>query len=461
MQQTGDGSDLWGNMWFGRQDRIPPATDKRTLIIDRAMVGHGLITPEALVEIHKVGDEMERVRPDIITAAHTANRAVEFDKEAREARKQQKKAEAEERKRKHREGVEHRRKTDIIFLGRGVSRGLADRRSNIEKLTAAGLPVLASPNDLAQAMGINIPHLRWLAFHSEAATVSHYIRFTIPKKSGGTRELAAPHKHLANAQEWVLANVLSKVVPHDAAHGFVPSRSTVTNANQHVGKAFVVNADLKDFFPTITFHRVRGVFQQLGYSPAVATIFALLCTESPRRKITYAGKPFEVALGPRALPQGACTSPALSNLVARRLDSRITGIFDKFGWTYTRYADDLTFSADKPDEKFHLGYLLARLRHIVQDEGFAVNENKTRILRQSAQQSVTGIVVNQRPGVRRDVVRRIRAILHRAKTEGLAAQNRRKHPRFEAWVRGMVAYITMVNPTQGKRLSDALASLAT
>ena len=90
---------------------------------------------------------------------------------------------------------------------------------------------------------------------------------------------------------------------------------------------------------------MRGVFTSLGYSPAVATIFALLCTESPRELVTYDGKPYHVALGPRVLPQGACTSPGLSNQIARRLDRRLVGLGNKMLWTYTRYADDLTFSA--------------------------------------------------------------------------------------------------------------------
>src|SRR4029079_11661853 len=128
------------------------------------------------------------------------------------------------------------------------------------------------------------------------------------------------------------------------AHGFVPGRSTMSNAVPHVRRDVVVNADLKEFFPTISFPRVKGVFQELGYSPAVATILALLCTESPRREVTYAGRVWQVAIGPRALPQGACTSPALSNLPARALDARLTGMAQKLGWTYTRYADDLTFS---------------------------------------------------------------------------------------------------------------------
>jgi len=452
---------LFANPWFGRRDLIPPVTDERTLLIDRAMVGHGIITPEELKEIHDVGEQMDEIRPDLLHARAAADAAVQADRAQREEIKKQKKAEAEERKRKHREAVEHRKRTDIIFLGRGVSRGLADRRANVEKLQQAGLPVMATPADVANAMKLEVSRLRWLAYHTEAATRTHYVRFTVAKKSGGTRELAAPHRELAATQEWVLREVLSKVATHDAAHGFVPTRSTLTNATPHVGRAVVVNADLKDFFPTITFPRVKGVFQQLGYSPAVATVLALLCTESPRRVVTYAGQRFEVATGPRALPQGACTSPAISNLVARRLDSRLTGIAEKLGWTYTRYADDLTFSADTEgdDPNTQVGYLLARVRHITQEEGFAVNEKKTRVLRRNHRQSVTGIVVNARPAVPRKTVRRLRAILHRAKSEGLAAQNRDDHPNFEGWVQGMIAYVQMVNPQQGEKLAAALAEI--
>ena len=354
---------------------------------------------------------------------------------------------------------------DIVYLVKrgGVSTGLADRRSNVEKLAAAGLPILATPADVAEAMKITIPRLRWLAFHSDAAGVTHYVRFNVPKRSGGVRTLSAPHDDLAAAQEWIFSQILNRLPAHSAAHGFVAGRSTVTNAAHHVGRTVLVNADLTDFFPTITFPRVRGIFKQMGYSPAVATVLALLWrAESPRRVAIYAGKTFHRRhLAPEpSLPQGACTSPTLSNLASRRLDSRLVGIAGKLGWTYTRYADDLSFSADGEAAKT-IGYLLARIRHIASDEGFAVNENKTRILRQSDSQTVTGIVVNKRAGVPRDVARRLRAILHRAKAEGLAAtQNREKIPHFRAWIGGMISYIAMVNPDQAKPLQAAYDDLA-
>jgi retron-type reverse transcriptase len=458
--KAGKLKNAWANLLaFGRTTRIPSAADPRTNLIDRAMVSQGLLSPQELAEIHRVGEAYDAVRPDLQLELAKVEHVVSRSDEERAARKAQKRAEAAERKKRRAEAVAQRKASDIIFLGRGVSSQLHDRASDPAKLESLGLPVLAKPADVAAAMGLTISRLRWLAFYSEATTVSHYVRFEVKKRSGGIRQLSAPHANLAAAQEWILTNILSRVPVHPDAHGFVPGRSTVTNASPHVGKAIVANADLRDFFPTITFARVRGIFKQLGYSPAVATVFALLCCESPRRKVIYAGKTFWVAAGPPALPQGACTSPALSNLAARRLDSRLSGIGKKLGFTYTRYADDLTFSASGEEAEKLVGYLLARIRHIAQDEGFAVNEKKTRVLRENTAQTVTGIVVNERPGIRRKTIRRLRAILHRAKFEGLAAQNRENHPRFEAWLRGMIAYVGMVNPEQARPLQEAFIHL--
>ncbi len=450
---------LFRNPWFGRRDLIPPVSDERTILIDRGMVGLGLLTPEQLVEIHDIGAQMEKLRPDLAQAAGIADEAVKLDEEERQQRKKQKKAEAAERQRRHAEDVARRRQTDIVFLGRGVSGGLADRRANVEKLQRLQLPLLATPADVATALNLAIPRLRWLAFHSEATTVTHYVRFQVPKKSGGMRELSAPHRDLAAAQQWILMHILEKLPAHDAAHGFVPGRGTMSNAAPHVGRAAVVNLDLRNFFPSITFPRVKGIFQELGFSPAVATILALLCTECPRRKVDYNGRTLHVASGPRALPQGACTSPALSNLLARRLDARLGGLAKKLGFTYTRYADDLTFSGST-EAAAQTGYLLARVRHIVDGESLTVNEDKTRVQRPGMRQTVTGIVVNKRPNVPRRITKRLRAILHRAQKEGLAAQNREQRDNFEHWLGGMIAYVQMVNPDKGRRLRGAFAKVS-
>jgi RNA-directed DNA polymerase len=459
LKKAGRGAGSLRSPWFGRRDLIPPVSDERTALIDRGMVGVGLLTPEQLVEIHEIGAEMDKLRPDLLQATAAAAEAVQLDDQERQQRKEQKKAEAAERQRRHAEDVARRKQTDIVFLGRGVSGGLADRRANVEKLQRLQLPVMAAPADLAKALSLTIPRLRWLAFHSEAATVTHYVRFQVPKKSGGMRELSAPHRDLAAAQQWILTNVLEKIPTHAAAHGFVPGRSTMSNAVPHVGRAAVVNLDLKDFFPSITFPRVKGIFQELGYSPAVATILGLLCTECPRRKVEYAGRVYHTATGPRGLPQGACTSPALSNLLARRLDARLAGLAAKLSFAYTRYADDLTFSGPA-EAAAKTGYLLARVRHIVAGESLVVNESKTRVQRPNRRQTVTGIVVNQRPNLSRPLLKRLRAILHRAQKEGLAAQNRDGRDNFVPWLDGMIAYVQMVNPPRGKELRERFAKLA-
>ncbi len=200
------------------------------------------------------------------------------------------------------------------------------------------------------------------------------------------------------------------------------------------------------------------MFHRLGYSPAVATIFALLCSECPRRVVEYTGQTYHVAVGPRGLPQGACTSPALSNQVARRLDRRLRGLANKLSLTYTRYADDLTFSGDD-SLNGRVGYLMARVRHIAEDEGYVVNEKKSRVLRRNTAQMVTGLVVNERPSVRRCELRRLRAILHRARTEGLERQNRDGRPNFLAWLQGKIAYVRMSRPDLGAKLHAQLQQI--
>lgn len=447
---------------FGRQSIIPPSTDPRTQLIDRALVSHGLLSPEELAEIHRVGEEMGTARPDLVHIAAAAGlageAAVRAYREEKERRKAKKKAEAAARKTQRQADVIKRRTTDIIFLGRGVSGRMHLRLSDEGKLAELSLPVMHTPADVANALGLSIKQLRWLAFHTEVATRTHYVKFQVPKRSGGMRTLAAPHKTLKAAQRWILAQITEKFPVTSAAHGFIAGRGILSNANPHINKALVINLDLENFFPTIAFPRVRAVFERYGYSGSVATILALLCTECPRTTVTYAGTRYEAATGPSALPQGAPTSPSLSNQVARKLDKRLLGIAAKLGLTYTRYADDLTFSG--PEELLQkIGWLLAKVRHVAQEEGFAVNEKKTRVMRRSAAQMVTGIVVNDKPSVSREELRRLRAILHRAKTEGLEAQNRESRPNFAAWLTGKIAFVSMVRPDVGAKLQAALYSL--
>ncbi|MFK7990704.1 MAG: reverse transcriptase family protein [Sandaracinaceae bacterium] len=451
----------WKTAWIGRVDVIPPTSDERTALVDRGLVLRGFFTEEEIREIHRIGDawleHADGTRMAAARAHKSADAALRALREDAAKAKAEKKRLAAERKKARREAIERRKAEDIVFLGRGVSGRLHDRRANIEALREAGLPLLATPADVAKALALPIPRLRWLAFHAEASEQSHYVQFEVPKRSGGVRLLSAPKAELRKAQRWILDELLSRVPLEAPAHGFVPGRSTVTNAAEHVGKKVVVNLDLENFFPSVTFPRVRGLFASLGYSPAAATVLALLTTEAPRREVRYDGKPYRVAVGPRGLPQGACTSPALSNLVTRKLDRRLAGLAKKHGWTYTRYADDLTFSSDDTDG---LGMMIARVRHVVTEEGFRINEKKGRVQRSGGRQEVTGIVVNEKLSVPRSELRRLRAILHNAKKTGLAGENRMGHPHFESYVTGMIAYVSMVDPQKGAKLRaeyDALS----
>jgi hypothetical protein len=450
--------------WIGRTDVIPPESDERTALIDRGLELRGFLSREEIVEIHRIGDLWLKHKHAASLAESIAKKNVEEAiaqrRIAKQLAKEEKKRLAAEKATKAAENKAKRKANDIIFLGRDVSSRLADRRSHVENLAKAGLPIWATPSDVAKALGLTCSELRFLAFHSEAQTVAHYTQFEVPKRSGGKRVLSAPKPDMAKAQEFILHEVLEKLPTEAPAHGFIKGRSTVTNAQQHQGQAVVMNQDLSDFFPTITFPRVRGLFCRMGYSPAVATILALLTTECPRVRATYQGKTYFVATGLRALPQGACTSPALSNQIAKKLDRRLAGYAEKHAFTYTRYADDLTFSAGKDGDE-GLPKLLATMHHITRDEGFAIHPEKGRVQRSAKRQTVTGIVVNERDrlSIPREELRELRAILHNAKKTGLAAQNRDNKPDFEAYVRGKIAYVSMVDKARGEKLLEAFRAL--
>ena len=347
------------------------------------------------------------------------------------------------------------RKTHVLHLGAGVSAGLQDTNPDTRELARRGLPFLTNGADLAMMMGVSLASLRWLCFHRRGAAVVHYHRFGIPKKSGGTRAISAPKPRLAQAQRWVLQNVLERLDVAAPAHGFVRHRSILTNATPHARRAVVMNFDLKDFFPSIAFRRVKGLFRKLGYNEHVATILALLCTEPPRARVEVDGRVIYLALGDRVLPQGACTSPAITNALCRRLDARLLALAGRHEFTYTRYADDLTFSGD---DGARVGRLRRSVVSIVNDEGFTENTAKTKVMRQGSRQEVTGLTVNDRPTMPRDQYRQLRALLHNAARHGLESQNRAHHPAFGQHLSGRVAFACWADPTRADKLQAALAA---
>lgn len=338
----------------------------------------------------------------------------------------------------------------------GVRVDQREAATNPDRLRRFGLPVLYSEHDLADWLGIPLGKLRWYTHDKAADTTWHYVRRTIPKRSGGQRVILAPKKELKAIQRKILADLVAKLPVTANAHGFVKGRSIVTNARQHTGQAVVLNLDLKDFFPSVTFPRVRGLLIAHGYPYAVASALALLCTEYDREAYEKDGTTYYISIGPRHLVQGAPTSPALANLVAWKLDKRLAGLAAKRGYAYTRYADDLTFSGE---HEAALPGLRLLAQKIIRDEHFAPNTKKTRIAKQSARQIVTGLVVNAAVATPRSTRRQLRAILHNAQQDGLAAQNREQRRDFRAYLQGMIGHVQNASPQHAAKLRGALEKI--
>ena len=346
----------------------------------------------------------------------------------------------------------------IIYLGEGVSAGLQYTMSDVNLLTKFGLPFFQSVTELAQKMQVDLPALRYLLYQRKVSKINHYHTFSLPKKSGGKRSISAPKKRLKQLQLWLLNTVLQSVTMGDQAHGFIKERSIVTNATPHLNQDIVINIDLKDFFPTISYARVKGLFQKLGYSEQLATIFALISTQAETEEVEMDGVRYYVQKGSRFLPQGSPASPAISNLIAHRLDKKVQGLAAKLNFTYTRYADDLSFSTNKENEK-NIRSLLYFVEKIITEEGFAMHPDKTHIMRKGAQQKVTGIVVNEQLNVPREKLHKFRALLHNISVNGWQNQRWGKAVHPINAIEGFINFVSMVNKTKGNKFKADLQKI--
>lgn len=210
------------------------------------------------------------------------------------------------------------------------------------------------------------------------------------------RIIEAPDVELKTFQRILLDTVLYLATPTPWAHGFVPGRSVQTNAAPHCKQPWILNMDIKDFFPSIKFSRVLRVMRALPTPWRITEEEAYLLTKVVMRK----GR----------LPQGAPTSPHLANLVSRTLDWRLAALSRQMGWMYTRYADDMTFSGSRKPKG-----LIPYVREIVHEEGFQVSDKKTKMLPNYRRQLVTGLVVNEHAAWPRELRRKLRAIKHQQK----------------------------------------------
>lgn len=277
---------------------------------------------------------------------------------------------------------------------------------------------------LAQLIGIDEELLNQMIVLPD-----HFYRsFTIPKRSGGERLISAPYPALMMAQKWIYETILLPGVEvSESATGFVPGKSIVDNAVPHLHSKEILKMDIKNFFPSIGIQRVISVFKGLGYYHRVAYYLASLCCEDKR------------------LPQGAPTSPILSNIIAKRLDYRLKHLADKFELVYTRYADDMTFSGEHIPVKF-----LSIVTDIVANEGFEVNAEKTVIMRERNRKIITGVSVSSdKPCIPRAKKRWIRQQTFYIERYGLRSYMRRKHivdPFYDMRMNGYLAYWKAIEP---------------
>jgi RNA-directed DNA polymerase len=335
------------------------------------------------------------------------------------------------------------------------------QKSMLEKIQA-----ITSRAELADLLKIKHAALTYLLYVKQDAL--KYSSFLIPKKSGGKREIHAPTSELKSLQRHVsvildfCVSDIEKIANrrNKSSHGFMPGKSILTNSAVHRNKRYVFNLDLKDFFPTISGKRIRGLLMndnRLKFPAVVATTIA------------------HIACRNGVLPQGSPCSPVLSNLIAGILDVHLSRLAQECGCRYTRYADDITFSTNKrefpsaiaiadPTDP-HKWSVAERLSSIIAKAGFSINDTKTRMQYKTSRQTVTGLVVNKRVNVPAEYRHLVRAYVFSLINKGtfdIRGATKDEHGNVteivkqgtEAQLHGMLGFIHAVDnvPRSDRRL---------
>uniref|UniRef100_UPI004026EAAB reverse transcriptase domain-containing protein n=1 Tax=Bacteroides cellulosilyticus TaxID=246787 RepID=UPI004026EAAB len=320
-----------------------------------------------------------------------------------------------------------------------------------------------------------------------------YTQFEIPKKSGGKRQITAPVRTLKSLLTYVNIIFQAMYEPLPCVTGFIPKNCITDNAKFHIGKHYVFNIDMKDFFPSIAQARVWAKLQLPPFNfkdsdgkgrkrRILADVIAGMCCmkidNQTDTNLFNELKSRRCNIGKDALyvlPQGAPTSPILTNIICERLDWKLSKLAKHYGVTYSRYADDITFSSMhnvyQKDSEF-----TKQLREVIESQNFVINPAKTRLLRVNQRQEVTGLTVNVKSNVARKYVQDVRHILHTWATRGYQAAYAEFYPRYKAEkghvkkgepvlenvLSGKMEYLKMVKGSEDttyKRLNSQLESL--
>jgi len=311
--------------------------------------------------------------------------------------------------------------------------------------------VLKSRKDIARMLDVSLSTYTYFVCHLKDD--KKYVSFTVPKKNGKSRNILAPSPGLKCIQKKLNQVLQCLYEPKESTNGFIAGRNIVRNARVHCKKRYVLNIDIENFFESVHFGRIRGMFMAHPYSlsETVARDLANICCCYKR------------------LPQGAPTSPIISNMICSRMDAQLQYFAHSLHCMYSRYADDITFSTSTREIHHQLVKEVSKiegkqkvvlgeeLQNIIQQNTFNINHDKTRLQLTNQRQSVTGLITNKIPNIKRKFVRQIRAMLHswekfgydNAETELYCKYDKnrlplKRLPFFKDVLRGKIEFLGMV-----------------
>ncbi|MEZ8503453.1 reverse transcriptase family protein [Vibrio splendidus] len=311
-----------------------------------------------------------------------------------------------------------------FFIDRGISEHLiVQYMAYIEKLIPANLPVIFEIEHLSKLVGIEVTELKKMI----ASPHSFYREFSIPKRRGGRRKVTAPYPSLLTCQTWIYENILKTVTPHFCTHAYREKKSIISNAKPHLNQKAILKMDMKDFFPSIPINWVMNFFSSLGYPNNISYYLAALCCLDD------------------ALPQGASTSPSLSNVLLKHLDSRLFKLSRRYELNYTRYADDLAFSGNYIPHK-----LIGVITEVIAEQGLLVNDRKTSLIIGDKQKIITGLSVQgEELALPRATRRLIKQEIHYIRQYGLVSHISKlkiKNPYYIQSLEGKLRFWLQVEP---------------
>ncbi|WP_281228774.1 reverse transcriptase domain-containing protein [Flavobacterium aquiphilum] len=289
-------------------------------------------------------------------------------------------------------------------------------------LFSHNVPVIYNASHLAQLVGYKKEYLKKATLY----TNNFYRNFEIVKKNGGKRLISEPLPSLKEIQLWILKNILYKIPVNPVAKAYKPNVKIIENLRFHRNQPKVLTLDLQNFFPSIKINAIQNIFRNLGYSKFISRLLAKLCTKNDE------------------LPQGAPTSPYLSNLIFKKADALIFDFCKQRKIRYTRYADDLCFSGNFDEKE-----LLEKVIDVVEEMGFSINMVKTKLMFPNTRQTVIGVVVNEKSQVVFHKRNALRQAIYYIKKFGLNEHQEYKGIRQKNYLEhllGKINFVLQINP---------------